>query len=233
MGQRQKVPVCIDSGTCYLTRPAWILRKPAGVTLIELLLTLAVLSILAAILIPQLSGDLPERLAAAAQILSADLDYARSLAVTNNTSYKVTFDVAGNKYDLRHSGTNSLFNTLPGSPFRQSNDPADKQTTNLSQLPLPAPGVRLAAVVQTTGGVQSTTTLEFNSLGGTTCASQTIVWLSCGTGNLKRYISVYVDPITGLVTIGPTVTALPSAVNTVATSEAVSGTSESAQAMGS
>ncbi|HMC11000.1 MAG TPA: prepilin-type N-terminal cleavage/methylation domain-containing protein, partial [Pirellulaceae bacterium] len=60
-----------------------------GLTLIELLLTIAVLAILAAVLIPQLSGDLPERLSAASQIVSADLDYARSLAVSNNTSYRI------------------------------------------------------------------------------------------------------------------------------------------------
>src|SRR5437762_3165015 len=87
-----------------------------GLTLIELLLTLAVLGILAAILIPQLSGDLPERLSAAAQVVSADLDYARSLAVANNTSYTITFDPGSNRYYLRHSGPNPQFNTLPASP---------------------------------------------------------------------------------------------------------------------
>src|SRR5688572_24198019 len=83
-----------------------------GLTLIELLLTIAVLGILAAILLPQLSGDLPERLNAGAQVISTDLDYARSLAVANNTSYRITFDPASNRYYLRHSGTNPQFNTL-------------------------------------------------------------------------------------------------------------------------
>src|SRR4029078_3589521 len=120
--------------TCSRIVPRTSCRS--AVTLIELLLTLAVMSILAAILIPQLSGDLPERLNAGAQVIVADLDYGRSLAVTNNTSYLLTFDVTNNKYDLRHSGTNTIFNTLPRSPFRQSNDPADRQTNLLSQLPL-------------------------------------------------------------------------------------------------
>src|SRR5947207_13957120 len=121
---------------------------PAGLTLIELLLTIAVLGILAAILIPQLTGDLPERLSAGAQVVSADLDYARSLAVANNSSYRVTFEPDNNRYYLRHSGTSPQFNTLPQSPFRQTDDPADQQTTNLSVLPIPAPGVRLIAAVQ-------------------------------------------------------------------------------------
>jgi Tfp pilus assembly protein FimT len=54
------------------------------------LLTIAVLGILAAILIPQLSGDLPERLNSGAQIISTDFDYARSLAVANNSSYRIS-----------------------------------------------------------------------------------------------------------------------------------------------
>lgn len=190
------------------------------------------MSILAAVLIPHLSGDLPERLNAGAQVIVADLDYARSLAVANNTSYRLTFDVTNNKYDLRHSGANTLFNTLPRSPFRQSNDPVDKQTTLLSQLPLPAPGVKLSAVLQMIGTPQPATTIEFTSLGGTTCASPSVLWLSCGNGNLRRHCSILIDPVTGLVSIGPTVTALPSAVSAVVAADdasAVANTNVQAQ----
>jgi prepilin-type N-terminal cleavage/methylation domain-containing protein len=193
-----------------------------ALTLIELLLTLAVLGILAAILIPQLSGDLPERLNAAAQVVSTDLDYARALAVANSTSYAITFDPTNNLYYLRHTGTGApQFDILPASPYRQTTDPPDKQTTNLSQLPLPEPGVQLVVAAQMQGAGQATTTLEFNSLGGTTSTYQTVIWLSCGSGLVKRYISVQVDPVTGMVTIGPTVTALPSSVTSLVQSGSV------------
>jgi prepilin-type N-terminal cleavage/methylation domain-containing protein len=198
-----------------VTRSVTTTIRRRGLTLIELLLTIAVLGILAAILIPQLSGDLPERLNAGAQVISADLDYARSLAVANNTSYRITFDPANNRYYLRHSGTNPQFNTLPRSPFRQSDDPADQQTTKLGTLPLPEPGVRLVAVVEVQGSAQSTASLEFTPLGGTTSTYPTVVWVGCGTGTLARYISVAVDPITGLVTIGRPVAGLPAAVSMI------------------
>jgi prepilin-type N-terminal cleavage/methylation domain-containing protein len=186
-----------------------------ALTLIELLLTIAVLGILAAILVPQLSGDLPERLNAGAQVVSADLDYARSLAVANNSSYRLTFDAPSNSYYLQHSGANALLNTLPRSPFRQNDDPAERQTTKLSLLPLPEPGVRLVGVVLIQGSLQATSSLEFTPLGGTTSTSPTVIWLTCSGGTLARFISVQVDPVTGLVTIGPIQSALPAPVKSV------------------
>ena len=188
---------------------------PLGLSLVELLLTIAVLGILAAILIPQLSGDLPERLKAAAQVVAADLDYARSLAVANNTTYRITFDPSTNQYVLRHSGASAQFNTLPPSPHRQNDDPVTQQTTNLATLPIPEPGVRLAAVVQMQGAGQTTSQIEFNALGGTTSPQQSIVWLACGRGGACRFLSVAVDPITGLVTIGSPVSTLPSAISSI------------------
>lgn len=191
-------------------------RARAALTLIELLLTIAVLGILAAILIPQLTGDLPERLSAGAQVVAADLDYARSLAVANNGSYRITFEPNNNRYYLRYSGILAQFNTLPRSPFRQNDDPADQQTTNLSLLPIPEPGVRLVAAFQMQASPLSTPSVEFTSLGGTTSTYPTVIWLGCGAGGpLQRYIPISVDPVTGLVSIGSPVTALPSPVASV------------------
>jgi Tfp pilus assembly protein FimT len=185
-------------------------------TLVELLMTIAVLGILAAILIPQLSGDVPERLSAAAQVVATDLDYARSLAVANNTAYRFTFDVPNNRYVLRHSGTAAQFNTLPPSPHRQNDDPVTQQTTSLAALPIPEPGVRLVAIVQMQGSGTSTSEIEFNALGGTTCPQASVVWLVCGKGTIRRFLSVSVDPITGLATIGSPVATLPGTVAAIA-----------------
>jgi prepilin-type N-terminal cleavage/methylation domain-containing protein len=191
--------------------------RNSGFTLIELLLTVAVMAILAAILIPHISSDIPERLDAAAQVVTADLDYTRSLAVAHNSKYRVTFDPDHNLYYLRHSGTIAALNALPRSPFRQNDDAADQQTTKLSELPMPRPMVRLAAVIRMQSGGQATTEIEFTPLGATTSPQETVVWLACGAGAQRRYISVHVNPLTGLVETGPLVGSLPAAVETIAT----------------
>jgi prepilin-type N-terminal cleavage/methylation domain-containing protein len=195
-------------------------RQRRGLTLVEVLLTIAVLAILATVLIPRVTSDLPERLQAAAQIVTADLDYARSLAVANNSRYRVTFEPDHNRYCLRHSGSLAALNTLPRSPFRQNNDAADQQTTDFSELPLPKPTVQLLVVMRMQSGGQSTDQVEFTPLGGTTAPQETVLWLACGSGSQRRYISIHVNPQTGLAEAGPLVAGLPATVVNIAAQNA-------------
>jgi prepilin-type N-terminal cleavage/methylation domain-containing protein len=192
-------------------------RRPAarGLTLIELLITVAVISIVAAMLIPQLGGHVPDQLSSVAQIVASDLEYARSLAVINNSKYLVTFEPAQNRYYLRHSGSNTLLNVLPTSPFRQSDDPPDQQTSDLTRLPLAHPVVELLKATSGSGVVSAAADVEFTSLGGTTRSAATTVWLRCGDGADARYISVEINPATGLIEIGPLLKTLPNNVATL------------------
>lgn len=188
-------------------------RRQRGITLVEVLLTIVIMAIIAAALIPQLSGDLPERLDSAAQVVAADMEYARSLAVANNSIYRITFDGDNNLYYLHHTGSNNLLDVLPDSPFRQNDDPPDRQTTDLSLLPVPPPGIRLAAVVRTNGVSQAVTEIDFQPLGGTLSQVETVIWLSCAAGADERFISVHVNPVTGLAEIGPLQAALPPGID--------------------
>jgi prepilin-type N-terminal cleavage/methylation domain-containing protein len=181
-----------------------------ALTLIELLLTIAILAILAALIIPGISGDIPERLSAVAQIVASDLDYARSLAVANNSKYLLTFDTIDDYYVLKHSGTNAVLNTLPTSPFRHQYDTAETQSTDLTKLPI-SPSVELVAVVRPLAS-QVAMDLEFTPLGGTATTYETQIWLTCGQGATQRFQSVAVNPITGLVEIGPVLGSLPAPV---------------------
>lgn len=193
-----------------MPRATALLSRREALTLVEVLISVAILGILAAILIPQLTSDIPERLDAVARVVTADLDYARGMAVANNSNYQFVLAPGNSQYYLQHSGANNLLDVLPDSPFRLNDDPPDRQTTDLTRLPIPEPRVRLLGAVQLTGLGQSASSIEFKPSGETTSSVDTVVWLACGSGDNERFISVSVNWVTGLTSIGPVLVELPS-----------------------
>jgi prepilin-type N-terminal cleavage/methylation domain-containing protein len=179
-------------------------RRPesAGLSLLEMLLVVAIMGILAAIVLPSAQPAIYDQLRSTAEIVATDLAYARSLAVANNDNYRITFDLSANRYVMQHSGTNPALNTLPRSPFSSLNDPPDQHIVDLDTLPHVGPTVRLAGVATTGTATQSVSTVEFASLGQTTCADPTTLWLIAGSGSDKKYITLIVNPVTGLTQTG-------------------------------
>ncbi|MDX1947428.1 MAG: prepilin-type N-terminal cleavage/methylation domain-containing protein [Pirellulaceae bacterium] len=188
--------------------------RSRGLTLVEVLMVVLVMSVVAAMLIPQVGTDNTDKLLGAAEVLAAELENARGLAIANDTHYRITFDPAGNRLYLEHSGANSAFDPLPPSPFRRYDDPATRQTTVLSELPFPAPFVVLQTVVSAPSA-NPTTTIEFSPLGNTMSRQETFIWLGCGSGSTARYLSVKVAPATGLVEINSPLAALPTGTGLV------------------
>ncbi len=155
-------------------------RPHRGFSLVELLIVVSLMGILAALALPSFNPGTREELHAAAQVVAGDLAYGRSLAVANNSSYRMRFEIAKNRYVLQHSGANPALNTLPEAPFRSPSDPKDQHIFDLADLPhLSGQNVRLAAV--TTAGGSPLTEVEFQSLGETTQAAETVVWMAAGT----------------------------------------------------
>lgn len=173
-----------------------------GLTLLELLIVLSIMVVLAGLVIPHTAPTLRDQLESAAQILATDLAYGRSLAVANNSSYRFTFDLPNNKYTFQHSGTTTSLNTLPEFPFASAADTPSQHVVALKDLPHLAAPVSLAAVLASGTVPQPVTDLNFTHLGGTIPTTTTVIWLSAGKGPAMRYISLSVNPITGLATIG-------------------------------
>jgi prepilin-type N-terminal cleavage/methylation domain-containing protein len=190
---------------------AQVLRK--GLSLIEVLITLAVISILAGILIPQLQADIPDRLIAVGQIVASDLEYARSLAVANNSKYIYEFNVDENRYHLEHSGTSLVLEALPPNPFRPSDDEIDEQTTDLQHLPIGSPTVELIGVLRMAGSGVEVASIEYGPNGGTTRSEPTVIWLGCGYGDGRRFLSLTVNPTTGLAEVGEVTVRLPTGLS--------------------
>lgn len=163
-----------------------------------MLVVIAILGILAGLAIPYFNSTAVDQLQAGATIVVADVDYARNLAISNASEYRLAFEPASNRYQLTHSGSNSLLSTLPTSPFKAPTDTSTTQTTRLDHLPIGAGNVQLLGAKLANAEV---TEVRFAALGNTTYSSETLIWLTAGQGDSRRYIAVRIAPATGLATV--------------------------------
>lgn len=183
--------------------------KRCGYTLVEITISIAVIGIMAAAAVPLFQPDVAAQLTSFAQIVASDCAHARDLAVTNNSKYRLTFDLANNRYYLEHSGTNSALNNLPASIFRNPANTATRQYTDLDDVPQLGTGGFLEGVIAPESPPTAVTTIEFGPLGATTQTAETVVWLSAGAADGLRYIAVRVNPVTGLSDIDDITAAAP------------------------
>jgi len=170
--------------------------------LIELLIVIAILGILVGLVLPEADANYYDQVRALAHILRTDLAYGRSLAVANNSSYRFTFDTAQNRYLLEHSGSNAALDVLPDGPFHNPGDPPGQHIVDLDELPHLGPTVQILTVAKSLAAPQRVAEVEFGPLGETTRSEKTVVWLSIGHGLDTRYITLTIDPVTGLAEIG-------------------------------
>ncbi|MBI3839456.1 MAG: prepilin-type N-terminal cleavage/methylation domain-containing protein [Planctomycetia bacterium] len=178
--------------------PASSQRPSTAFTLLEVLIVIVIIGVLAAMMIPNSSPSMGTQLQAVAGVLGRDIAYARNLAVVNNDNYKITFDTVNNQWILTHSGTNASLNALPTNAFHLPTDSPTQQTVALNKLPSVGGAVQLFAVWALSTPPQTVSDLEFLPVGATVRAQPTLIWLSVGSGLSTRYISVLINPITGL-----------------------------------
>jgi prepilin-type N-terminal cleavage/methylation domain-containing protein len=196
-------------------------RRPvrAGLTLIEVLITIALMGILAALVMPNANPAVRDQLVAAAQIVATDLAYGRSLAITSNADCAYTFDLNANSYTL--TGTTNL----PTAMFDNPGTASKTHTVELSKLPHLGPTVRLYAWgTGSATAVKSASKLVFGSLGSatiqnatTTSVEDAYVWLTAGAGSAQRYIYLQVSGVTGLATVGDFTGTAPAVVSSSST----------------
>ncbi len=184
-------------------------RHNAGFTLFELLIVLAVMGVLVGLVLPESTPALDEQLRLAADVLKTDLAYARSLAITSDSTYQITFEEDDNRYVLTHTGDDPGLDTLPDSPFRAVGDPADKHIVDFDELPQMAAGVRFVIAAAYNLFFHHVDNVEYGALGEPTRGGYTVIWLAAGDGNDTKYIYLVVYPVTGMVKIGNVTTVAP------------------------
>jgi prepilin-type N-terminal cleavage/methylation domain-containing protein len=200
------------SKTVHDLSPSRRLAGRFAFSLIELLIVVAILGILIAVAAPYLSTNVPQQLQMAADSVAGDISYARGLAVANNSTYRITFNIGTNSYVMQHTGATAALNKLPPSPFHTFSADKTEQIAELARLSMLAGSVKIAAVKKNPASPSDVTDLEFGPLGGTTRTEATQVWLCSTSTGTRMYIPVTVNPTTGIVDVGEVQTAQPAGI---------------------
>ncbi len=81
-------------------------RLGCGFTIIEILIVVVILAIAALTAIPMMSSAGSVQVRSVANMMAADLEYAKSLAITKGQNYRVVFDTSSESYQIKdQSGT--------------------------------------------------------------------------------------------------------------------------------
>jgi len=157
-----------------------------GFSVIEILIVLVIMAIVAMVAIPMASSGADMQLRSAANMIAADLEYAKSMAITRTQNYSVVFDCSNESYQIESpDGT-----VIP--------HPVKKGFNYVVDLP----GMGLDKVNIVNAAFDSASTVKFDYLGSPRNASggplgSGVITLRAGTTT----ITISVEPVTGFVSI--------------------------------
>jgi type IV fimbrial biogenesis protein FimT len=160
-----------------------------GFTLVELLIVVAIISIAALTAIPMMSSAASMQIRSAANMLAADLEYAKSLAISRAQNFSVVFDAASDTYRIEDQDGN----VLPHPVKKGFDYIIDFQNDG-----------RLDKVDIISVDFDSTSQVTFDYLGSPYNGSNSNNALNSGVVNLQAggiTTTVTVEPVTGFVSI--------------------------------
>ena len=149
-------------------------------TLIELMIVIVIIGIAAAMAVPMVSSAGSFQIRAAGNIVAADLEYAKSLAISRGRPYKVVFNPGAESYQIQEPNGTAV---VP---------PGRKDTTRFG------PGSQLNNVLIAGANFGGSQTVTFDYLGSPEgLSTQGVVTLNAG-GIIK---TVTVEPVTGFISV--------------------------------
>jgi general secretion pathway protein H len=83
-------------------------RARRGFTLIELMIVMVILAIAAAMVVPMASSAGSMQVRAAGNMVAADLEYAKSMAISRGQKYSVVFDTTNETYKVTDQNGNTI-----------------------------------------------------------------------------------------------------------------------------
>ncbi len=174
-----KLPHPIN-GTCANTAAA------RGFTILEILIVVVLIAVAAAVVIPLASSASGMQIRSAADMVAADLEYAKSLAITRGQRFAVVFDTVADSYRIEDQAGN----VIPHPVKKGFNYVIDLAGEGLDKVDI------TAADFDGTGEVRfDYLGSPYNGSGSPLNSGQ--VTLQAGT----TVVTVNVEPVTGFISI--------------------------------
>ncbi|MBN1973574.1 MAG: GspH/FimT family pseudopilin [Sedimentisphaerales bacterium] len=85
-----------------------LFRKSSGFTLIEIIIVVVILSIAALAAIPLMSSAAGVQIRSATNLIAADLEYAKSMAISRGQYFYVVFNEGTNSYQIEDQNNNII-----------------------------------------------------------------------------------------------------------------------------
>ncbi len=162
--------------------------RNGGFTFAEVLLVVLIIAIAAMIAVPMIGSMDSVQIRSAANMIAADLEYAKSMAISRQENYSVVFNTANNYYEVHDP------NGIIKHPVKKGFD-YKVDFSNDS---------RLDKVVIDDAYFDSSNTITFDSLGSPYSGSGISNPLNSGTVSIKAgdfTMTVNVEPVTGFISI--------------------------------
>jgi prepilin-type N-terminal cleavage/methylation domain-containing protein len=85
----------------YVRGGGFTRNTEGGFTFIEILIVIVIIGIAAMIAVPMISSSASMQIHSAANMIAADLEYAKSMAISRGQNFSVVFDPDGNSYQIQ------------------------------------------------------------------------------------------------------------------------------------
>jgi prepilin-type N-terminal cleavage/methylation domain-containing protein len=83
-------------------------RMGGGFTIVEVVIVVVIIGIAALIAVPMMSSAASLQIRSAANMIAADIEYARSMAISRGQNYKVVFDKDADSYKIVDQNDNVI-----------------------------------------------------------------------------------------------------------------------------
>lgn len=89
-------------------------------TMVEIIVVVLILSIASLIAIPMLSSAADTQVRSAANILAADIEYVKNLAISRQKNYSIVFDISSDSYEVQDNNGSVITHPMTGKSYTMS-----------------------------------------------------------------------------------------------------------------